>query len=246
MSHKFWGSIAFVFIVLILSLVTFVFDLTVAAVVNGDVLIEKIRKPFEQTTVSNVRDVSFTVSWTTNQESNGSVQYGTDPNNLNLTAEDERGAGTNDDTHYVTISGLSPNTTYYFDLISGGTTDNNGGSHYTVTTGASLSLPASDTIYGQVFKADGTTPAQGAIVKITVGNNDNSGSSENAAPLSALVDTNGFWNTNLGNARLSDQSAFFSYSVSGDQVAFEVQGAGDGTEDGELITMLVMPVMLNG
>jgi hypothetical protein len=179
--------------------------------------------------VTNVRDATLNVSWVTDQLATGEVHYGIDPANLDQTAYDDRGAETSDDTHYVTLVGLTPNTAYYFDVVSDGTTDDNGGAHYTVTTGPTLGLPGSDTIYGQVFKADGTTPAEGAIVYITLRDADGSGSSGEAAPLSALVDESGYWSTNLGDARLADLSDYFDYSASGDQVRLEAQGSGDGT-----------------
>ena len=189
---------------------------------TGDVVISEVR-------VTNVRDTAFNVSWVTNQSATGEVHYGTDPDNLDQIAYDDRGAGTRDDTHYVTLLGLTSNTTYYFDVISDGTTDDNGGVHYTVTTGPTLGLPASDTIYGQVFKEDGTTPAEGTIVYITLRDADGSGSSGEAAPLSALVDSNGYWYGNLGNARMTDLSDYFYYSASGDEVELRAQGASDGT-----------------
>ncbi|MBM4431327.1 MAG: hypothetical protein FJ026_13440, partial [Chloroflexi bacterium] len=179
--------------------------------------------------VTNVRDTSLTVSWITDIPSDGHVNYGTDPANLDQTAYDDRGAETFDDTHYVTLEGLLPNTTYYFDVVSGPTTDDNGGAHYTVATGPTLPLPTVDTIYGQVFKEDGTTPAEGTIVYITLLDHDGSGSPEEAAPLSALVDSSGYWYANLGNARTSNLSAYFTYSASGDKVKLEAQGAADGT-----------------
>ena len=178
---------------------------------------------------TNVRDISFTVSWVTNVEADGEVHYGTDPANLNQTAYDDRGTGTSDDTHYVTLQGLTPETTYYFDVVSAPTTDDNHGAHYSVTTGPTLGLPPSDTIYGQVFKEDETTLAEGSIVYITLRDTDGSGSLGEAAPLSALVDATGYWNTNLGNARMADLNAYFTYSASGDQVKLEAQGAADGT-----------------
>ena len=177
---------------------------------------------------TNVRDTSFTVSWLTNVDADGEVHYGTDPANLNQTAYDDRGAGTSDDTHYVTLTDLTPNTNYYFDVVSGSTTDDNGGAHYSVTTGPTLGLPASDTIYGQVFKEDGTTLAEGTIVYITLRDADGSGSPDEAAPLSALVDDTGYWYANLGNARTADLSGYFDYSASGDWVLLKAQGAADG------------------
>ena len=177
---------------------------------------------------TNVRDISFTVSWLTNVEASGEVRYGTDPASLDQIAYDDRGVDTSDDTHYVTLQGLTPETTYYFDVGSGPTTDDNDGAHYTVTTGPTLGLPPSDTIYGQVFKEDGTTPAEGAIVYITLRDADGSGSSDQAATLAALVDSNGYWYTNLGNARTADLTAYFDYSASGDRLGLDAQGAGDG------------------
>ncbi len=189
---------------------------------TSEVVISEVR-------VTNVRDTTFTVSWVTNQSATGEVHYGTDPANLNQSAHDDRGAGTSDDTHYVTLLGLTSNTTYYFDVISNGTTDDNGGVHYTVTTGPTLGLPASDTIYGQVFKEDGTTPAEETMVYITLFDDDGSGSSGQAAEMSSLVDSNGYWSASLGNARPADLGSYFDYSASGDGVELTAQGAGDST-----------------
>ena len=124
-----------------------------------------------------MRDTSFSVSWTTNQLTTGEVHYGTDPANLDQTAQDDRGASTSDDTHYVTLLGLAPETTYYFDVVSDGTVDDNTGHHYSVTTGPTLGVPASDTIYGRVFESDGITPAEGAIAYITLRDADGVGKS---------------------------------------------------------------------
>jgi predicted outer membrane repeat protein len=177
--------------------------------------------------LTNVRDVSFTVSWLTDIESTGLVRYGTDPNNLNQYAYDERGIATFDDTHYVIVSGLQPITTYYFDVVSGSVTDNNSGTHYSVTTAPTIGLPNSDLIFGQVFKSDGTTVASGSMVYITLEDSDGAGSTNQAAPLSVLVDSNGYWSTDLGNARSADLSDYFSYSNSGDLLLLEALGASD-------------------
>ena len=176
--------------------------------------------------ITNVRDSSFTVSWLTDIESTGSIRYGTDPNNLNQTGEDVRGASTSDDTHYVLLDNLLPETTYYFLVVSGDTTDDNAGAHYNVTTGPTLGLPGSDTIYGSVFLTE-SIPAEGSIVYITLSDADAAGSSREAAPLSALVDHNGFWSINLGNARIADLSSYYSYSANGDTLFLEAQGSAD-------------------
>ncbi len=178
---------------------------------------------------TNARDTSFTVSWITNVDATSEVHYGTDPANLDQVAYDDRGGETSDDTHYVTLLSLSPDTTYYFDVASWGTRDDNEGAHYMVTTGPTLEVPVSDTIYGQVFKEDETTPAEGTIVYITLFDDDQNGSPGQAALMSSLVDSSGYWYANLGNARTADLGDYFEYSASGDEMELEAQGASHGT-----------------
>ena len=178
--------------------------------------------------ITNVRNGCVSISWITDSPSTGHVNFGP-TTALGSTAYDDRGDSTVDDTHHVTLSGLSPDTTYYFDVVSGSTVYDNGGVHHTVTTGPMLGLPPSDTIYGQVFLADGVTPAEGAIAYITLQDADAQGSSGQAAPMSTLVDENGYWTVNLGNSRTASLTSYFSYSSSGDSVGIEAQGAAQGT-----------------
>ncbi|MGB0387107.1 MAG: CARDB domain-containing protein [Ardenticatenaceae bacterium] len=211
------------------SLVPDITDSSTAEAFVVDRKAKQKKTAISQVRVSNVRDSSLSVSWTTDQPMTGTIRYGTDSSNLNLTAHDDRGADTSDDTHYVTISGLAVTTTYYIDVVSGSTTDNNGGAHYSATTGPILAVPSSDTVYGKVFKADGSTAAEGTIVYLTLQDNNGSGTSGQGALLSSLV-KDGFWSVNLGNTRISDLSGYFSYSASGDQLVIEAEGAGDGTD----------------
>ncbi len=173
--------------------------------------------------VTNVRDTSFTVSWSTDVIAPGWVNYGTSPV-LGQTAYDDRGAKAIGQSHHVTLYDLSPQTTYYFEVVSGATVGDNKGSCYQATTGPTLELPASDTIYGQAFESDGVTPAEGAIVYVTLRDVDGAGSPGEARVMSALVDADGWWQANLGNARLADGSGYFSYSAAGDAVALMVRG----------------------
>jgi len=193
-----------------------------------------------QTRITNVRDGSLSVSWITDSPAAGHVSFGT-TTALGSTAYDDRGIATLDDTHHVTLSSLSPQTSYYFDVVSGSAVDDNGGTHYSVTTGPTLGLPVPDTIYGQVFLADGVTPAEGAIVYITLMDGNGQGSSGWAVTMSALVDSNGWWTVNLGNSRSESLASYFSYSPDGDSVLIEAQGAAQGTASETVDTGADMP-----
>jgi hypothetical protein len=177
--------------------------------------------------IANVRDTGFSISWVTSVPAHGWINFGT-TTALGEFAPDNRGATIVDDTHHATVTNLKPNTTYYFDLMSDGTVDSNNGAHYRVTTGPTLSLPTSDVIYGQVFKRDGRTPADGALVYVTVSDKDGKGSPGSSALLSTIVDRSGYWQTNLGNLRLGALGGYFAYSASSDVLSIEVEAAADG------------------
>lgn len=63
---------------------------------------------------------SAEIAWTTNAGGSSVIRYGTDPNNLNQTAEESYQNGQNGQhvTHRVLIKGLQSNTTYYFRVES--------------------------------------------------------------------------------------------------------------------------------
>jgi uncharacterized protein YceK len=63
-------------------------------------------------TVESATENSATIAWSTDTGGSSIVHYGTDPNNLNQTAESPYVTGAN--THRVVLRNLKPNTTYYF------------------------------------------------------------------------------------------------------------------------------------
>jgi phosphodiesterase/alkaline phosphatase D-like protein len=62
------------------------------------------------------------IAWTTNAPSSAVVHYGTNESNLSQTAQEAWGQT----THRVTVRGLQPNGTYYFQVESGQAKNNNG------------------------------------------------------------------------------------------------------------------------
>lgn len=75
-----------------------------------------------------------TITWTTDENSDSTIRYGTTPE-LGLTKTDS----TLTTSHSLKLTGLSPLTLYYFDVVSidavgNSTTDDNDGAHYQFTT----------------------------------------------------------------------------------------------------------------
>jgi hypothetical protein len=190
------------------------------------VVVPSFAAPLRQGTIhkiyiTDVRDVSFVVSWTTDSPSTGSVNYGTTPS-LGSSAADILNP-TSTTTHYVILSGLNPNTTYYFDVAAGSLIDNNGGAHYTVTTGPTLGGAPGTTIYGQVFQPDGTTGLDNAIVYLQV--QRTGGNSQWA---SARTSSGGFWSYNLDNLRTGNNQSKFN-PAAGETIQIIAQGGALGT-----------------
>ena len=178
------------------------------------------RLPIRNLRLSNLRESSVTLSWITDEVTTGYVRFGKTNDKLEQTSYDSRGSATSSTTHYITLNKLTPETTYYFEIISGDEVADTG----TLTTTSSLdSLPESDTIYGQIFKADGTTPAADSLVYLTLRDQDGEGSQGEAMLLSAIVDNEGYWHANLGNTRITNGKEQFIYSETEDTVVLTVQ-----------------------
>lgn len=169
--------------------------------------------------VTNVTDRGFTVSFLTDESTVGFVKYGSEPESLKSQASDDRvqleGKITTHQAHHITVSGLQPNTTYYYALGTGSNAeflDND--KPFSVTTTARNGAPAAArTIYGSVSNEVGN-PAEGAIVYITL---------PNAGKMSSLVKSSGSWAVPLSNARTLDGSAYAQVADT-DTITITVQG----------------------
>jgi len=169
--------------------------------------------------VTSVGYKSFTITWVTDVTETGYVNYGTSASSLASTAYDKRGQATEDDTHYVTITGLTASTPYYYEIVSGGMTYNNGGIPYEIITGPDPGLPPMpEIISGKIYKADGITAAEGTIVYASIGTSQ---------VLSTLVDGNGNWGMDIAPIRTADNQSYHTHSDSND-ISVEAQGAADG------------------
>ena len=178
-------------------------------------------------TISDVRDVAFTVSWVTSSASNGTVYWGTTTSPAPSTAVADGISSTT--THYVEISGLSSNTTYYFYVTSGSDTDNNGWAYYQVTTGPSITPNSpGNTIWGYVYRSNGSTLVPNAIVYLQLQDANGSGSPGPSQLVSARADSSGVWNYSLSNIRTSDLTGYYIFT-SADNQRLIGQGGDQGT-----------------
>ncbi len=188
--------------------------------------------------ITDVRDTSFFISWVTDLPSDGTANcYDASNTNLVQTATDDATGVT---THFVPIQGFSPSTTYRCEVVSGGVVDDNGGARYPVTTGPTLLIPGSATVDGDVYKVDGATLVDYALLYLRLIDSDGLGSTGSSQWAVARVE-GGYWQLNLGNIRTADASAYFTYTPGTDQLEYWVQGGADGTWGRTIETTIVIP-----
>ncbi|HDP70297.1 MAG TPA: subtilisin [Actinobacteria bacterium] len=126
--------------------------------------------------VSNVGATSATITWTTDEPSNSTVNYGT-TSALGSTVSNT----TLVTAHSITLTGLTPETTYYFeaksaDATGNAATDNNGGLYYAfTTTSAPLNAihVASITMSTTSYKLKGRTYVYATALATIVDQNGN-------------------------------------------------------------------------
>lgn len=153
-------------------------------------------------TISNIADNQFTVSWLTDEKTDGFIKYDTTPN-LTKAANDDRQQLSSENAqfylHYVTLKDLQPTKTYYFKIGSSGKLFDNKGQAYSITTSPVLgSTGEAKIVSGRILSAD-NNPASEVIVNL---------STTSMAPLSALTDKEGRWAIFLNKARSIDLSSY--------------------------------------
>jgi len=173
---------------------------------------------------TNISDTGFSVSWITDSETSGLINYGIN-NDISFTADDDRiqmsGGLGSFLTHHVTLKELQPSTTYYFKINSGGTTYDNNGQPYQITTGPKITQdePPNDMADGNILDKNGN-PVEGAIVYLALAN---------ATTQSTITRASGNWVIPLNLARSSDLSGYVSYDKDASIEEINVQAGKDET-----------------
>ncbi len=149
--------------------------------------------------VTNINDTSFTITYTTDTPTLGSISFGKNIS-LGTVLLDDRDQTTNTPhaytVHTVTVKNLSPNTQYFYSVISGDTTYMNNATPYTITTGQTITETPS---LEQVISGTVTLPAgnngSGALVYLQI---------PNGQIVSTVTDMQGNYHLSLATIRTPD------------------------------------------
>jgi hypothetical protein len=173
--------------------------------------------------ITNVSDNSFTISWITDTAVRGFVKYGEAGGSLPDIASDERDAGRDNqsqyDTHYVNVSGLSPDTTYEFKIGSGARLYDNNGIAFRVKTAPLVQSGAQGTDL-----VSGTVEYQGQAIPGVIVYFENS----SLTPLSAVSKSTGAFTIPLTGARLKNLTGIYTGLGDNDTFDLFVEGGSRG------------------
>ncbi len=161
---------------------------------------------------------SAAITWVSDEPADGHVNYGTTTALGSSTSE----IGPERDVHMAVLGGLSPSTPYYYEVVSGGVTENNNGDYYTFTT-TSVGTGIPYVLYGQVTEAGTGLPIFGVSVTGVL-HHDGAGSH----PLVRLTDSDGMWVLNLGNLKASASGDVLEYAL-GDTFLLTLEGGSAGS-----------------
>jgi hypothetical protein len=172
--------------------------------------------------ISNKTGESITVSWITDIPVTGLLKYSDNPSNLGLPGADIRdqvsGTAGLFTTHYVVLTNLKPNKTYYFEVVGGPASYNDNGKPYQTRTGGALGSVAEDVIGGKIVSGGGQG-VEGSMVYIEI---------DGGETLSALTKNGGVWQLDLGQVR-NNKGQALAYDQQSQQISLFVQGGALGT-----------------
>lgn len=172
--------------------------------------------------ISNKGGESVAVSWTTDVPVTGLLKYSDNPSNLSLPGADIRDQASGEagifTTHYVVLTNLGVNKTYYFEILAGSTSYDDSTKPYQVRTGVGTGVGEKDIVSGKIVTAAGQG-IEGAIVYMEI---------DGGETMSSLTKNGGVWQLNLGAAK-NDKGQTLVYDKQNQQISLFVQGGALGT-----------------
>lgn len=168
--------------------------------------------------ITNIGATSFVVSWLTENNSHGYVNYGENLNSITERSNDIRNINTIQQgeylTHYVIVDNLTAEGKFYFKIVSSGKSYGEGTKPFSVTTGPQKVPTDSDFAQGRILDPQGQ-PSNGSIVYLSL---------PNTVIQAALTDESGNWMIPLSTARTPDLQNFSNYDRNAQLEEIFVQG----------------------
>lgn len=183
----------------------------------------------QQVRITNITESGFTVSFITQVNTLGLLEYGTEAKQLKTKVLDDRdqlsGESGQYRTHHITVTGLQPSTQYYFRIgtASRNFFDNQGEPFAVRTSRPGLTPTSAPSASGQVRTQAGS-PANGSLIYLTAAG---------ASPLSAYIKQDGSWSIPLSQMRTQDLSAIVTLDTT-TEIKIQVIGT-----DGETLNAAV-------
>lgn len=172
----------------------------------------------ENIKMTNISDSSFSVSWATDKESLGFIEWGKNSDLGKVIPEE----GKSKLIHLVTIKNLKPETVYFFKINSGSKLFDNDGKAWQVETGPVLNLNTTTQVSSGIIISQTNIPLEGVLVYISSSN------SPGISPLATLTNKKGEWVIPLSQARTTDLSSYNKLEV-GSSLEIFVQGGVNGS-----------------
>lgn len=181
--------------------------------------------------ISNIGDTSFSISWTTNTETKGFIKWGVNASSLRETVLDQNIK--NNKNHYITISGLSANSQYFFAINSQGIDYDNSGVPWQIKTGSKLPPPIKPIIiYGKILSPSGQ-PEGNAIVYVSAGG---------GSLVSETTQEDGTWAITLSSVRTKDLSSYIQIDENTTLVEISIQSGPDIVASASIYPASAKPV----
>lgn len=175
--------------------------------------------------VTNISDVSATITWTTSKKTVGFVNWGESASSLNKIEKQSR-PDEKTGVHSVSLSGLKENTTYFYKINSDGNGFDNNGIPWEFTTGPSLGINKENiVISGSVITASGS-PEKGSLIQVNIG----------GYLLSSVSSDNGTFVFKLGGVRTQDLQSYAK--IDEKQTLLQVSVV---SESGEVASVQIFP-----
>lgn len=180
---------------------------------------------------SNISDTGATISWTTDKPTTDFIVWGEGKSSVSQVLKEDQ-SDQKFFTHSINLSGLKPNTTYFYKINSEGNEFDNKGIPWELTTGAPLNESTFPIVMsGSVINATGVQVKR-ALVYANV----------SGYLLSTLTSDSGTFVFQLGSARNQDLQSYVSIDPAQTTVELSVQAGADGDASATIFPQSGNPV----